>query len=86
MIKNETLSEKWFKFRRYYFKDGFIDIWSGDCANNPNSDKKSKWNLNAFATYARLNGGGNGHLIWLEGQLFYPMNLRINQFKRFGMI
>lgn len=58
MIKNETLSEKWFKFRRYYFMDGFIDIWFGDCADNPNLDKKSPWNLNAFATYARLNGGG----------------------------
>lgn len=54
----EKLEEGWVKFTRYNCTDGCIDIWTGDCVDNPNNDNKSRLNLNAFATFVRLNGNG----------------------------
>ena len=58
MIKPEQLQEGWVKFSRFNCTEGCIDIWNGDCADNPNRDIKSNWNLNGFATFIRLNGEG----------------------------
>ena len=54
----ERIEEGWVKFSRYHCTEGCIDIWMGDCADNPNLDTKSYWNLNAFSTVIRLNGEG----------------------------
>lgn len=54
----ETLSEKWFTFRRIPCKEGSIDMWQGDQANDPNRDEKSQYNLNSGSTMFRLNGEG----------------------------
>lgn len=54
----EILNEKWFKFTRIYCKEGYIDMWSGDCAHDPNQDAKPSYNLNNSVTYFRLNGEG----------------------------
>lgn len=51
--KMERLQENWVKFSRYNCIEGFIDIWRGDCADNPNKETKSRWNLNSFITYIR---------------------------------
>ena len=56
MVNSERLEEKWFTFYRYSCTEGFIDIWMGDSADNPNSEFRSRWNLNSFSTYIRLNG------------------------------
>jgi len=56
--KKEFLKEEWVEFSRYYCKEGFIDVWIGDCINNPNLSSKSKCQLNSFAWYYRLNGEG----------------------------
>lgn len=47
--------EEW-TFRRVLFDNGTIDIWKGDCAQNPNNPKV-RYNLNAPAIYYRLNNG-----------------------------
>jgi hypothetical protein len=62
----ETLSEKWFTFRRVLCKEGFIDWWQGDQANDPNKDELSYYNLNSTSTMFRLNDeffqyGGRRH-------------------------
>lgn len=54
----EALSEKWFTFRRIQCKEGFIDRWSGDQADDPNRDERSHYNLNSSSTMFRLNGEG----------------------------
>lgn len=54
----DTIKEKWYKFTRVNCTAGFIDIWVGDMADNPNSDRPSNINLNAFSEAFRLNGGG----------------------------
>ena len=54
----ERIEEGWVRFSRHNCTEGCIDIWTGDCANNPNRDTKSHWNLNGFATFIRLNGEG----------------------------
>lgn len=54
----ERIEEGWVKFSRHNCTEGCIDIWMGDCADNPNRETKSYWNLNAFATFIRLNGEG----------------------------
>lgn len=54
----EKLSEKWFTFLRIPCKDGFIDMWQGDKANDPNFDELSYYNLNSTSTMFRLNGEG----------------------------
>lgn len=56
------LSEKWYDFIRYYCKEGYIDIWSGDLANNPNNEKKNTINLNTSSHYFRLNDSE-----WISG-------------------
>lgn len=53
----ESIVEGWVKFSRQKCVEGFIDVWYGDCADNPNNERKSHWNLNGFATYIRLDGG-----------------------------
>ena len=52
------MQEGWVEFVRIPCKEGFIDVWHGDCAKNPNEAEKSRFNLNAFAKYFRLNGSG----------------------------
>lgn len=54
----ERIEEGWVKFSRHYCTEGCIDIWTGDCADNPNSETASRWNLNSFVTFIRLNGEG----------------------------
>ena len=44
----KTLKEKWFMYQQIECKDGFVDIYIGDTANNPNYDKPSKWQLNSI--------------------------------------
>ena len=56
------IQEGWVKFTRTECKEGFIDVWTGDCADNPNNKHKNRWNLNSFKTYMRLNGEGK----WIE--------------------
>ena len=50
--------EGWVEFLRHECKSGFIDQWLGDVANNPNNETESKWQLNSFALFYRLNGQG----------------------------
>jgi hypothetical protein len=57
-MKAEHLNEKWFKFTRIFCKEGYIDMWGGDCAHDPNLDSKSSYNLNNSVIYFRLNGEG----------------------------
>lgn len=56
MKEHEYIQEGWVKFTRTECKEGFIDVWTGDCIDNPNNKYKNKWNLNGFNTYMRLNG------------------------------
>lgn len=51
----KVLQENWVIFRRKKFKDGVIDIWTGDQAHNPNEPKMKRYNLNSNATWIRLN-------------------------------
>lgn len=57
-IAGEIKKEGWVQFQRIPCKNGFIDRWMGDMANNPNNKSKSAQNLNASTTYFRLNGTG----------------------------
>jgi hypothetical protein len=57
-MKSETIKEKWYSFQRKYCKTGFIDIWVGDYADNPNNPTKMNYNLNSFSKAYRLNGKG----------------------------
>ncbi len=61
----EYLVDGWRKFVRVKCTSGFIDKWMGDCIDNPNNETKSNWNLNAFATFYRLNGGE-----WIDSRQF----------------
>ena len=56
-LKQEILEEGWVKFTRWHCKEGYLDIWTGDCINNPNNPTKSQWQLNSFASYWRCNSG-----------------------------
>jgi hypothetical protein len=58
MITPERIEEGWVRFSRFNCTEGCIDIWMGDCSDNPNRETKSIWNLNAFSTFIRLNGEG----------------------------
>lgn len=58
-MKREVLKEKWYQFVRWYCKEGFIDVWSGDALSNPNDDSKNGLNINSFEKYFRLNGDGD---------------------------
>ena len=65
-------SEKWYKFTRFHCKEGYIDVWVGDQANNPNSDNKSNMNLNTTSYYIRLNNG-----IWLSEYENFKRNFHL---------
>lgn len=54
--KSERLKEGWVDFTRVYCKEGFIDCFFGDMADNPNRDKRSNIMLNAFDMWYRLGG------------------------------
>ena len=59
MRYTETLEENWYSMQRVHFDTGgFIDIVHCDSINNPNNPKRAGIQLNAFATYVRLNGKG----------------------------
>ena len=45
---------------------GAIDVWRGDCINNPNNPTKSNVQLNALALFYRLNGAGD----WINSRDF----------------
>lgn len=60
------MKEGWIDFQRIQCREGFIDRWIGDMADNPNLPTKNKWCLNAFVTYYRLNGTGE----WIEGTFY----------------
>lgn len=47
-------TEGWVKFRTVPCKDGTVDVWIGDIADNPNNETQSKIALNGFTTYVRL--------------------------------
>mgnify|MGYP000851074111 CR=1 FL=1 len=65
--KNKMETHDWVKFRTIEHKGGgTVDVWRGDCINNPNNPKKSQLQLNAIATYYRLNGNG----VWVDGRNF----------------
>ena len=51
----KRIQEDWVKFSRYDCIEGTIDIWTGDCADNPNNKNQSRWCLNSFSTFIRLN-------------------------------
>lgn len=57
-------NEDWYAFWRMHFKTGYIDLWKGDCAHDPNGPKP-RINLNAMASYYRLNDG-----LWENSNLF----------------
>lgn len=71
------LKEKWFTHIRIYCKQGFVDRWMGDCINDPNNDTKSNLQLNAIATYFRLNGKGK----WIEMREIRKIYILLEQFK-----
>ncbi len=52
----EILQEGWVKFSRIHCTAGFIDVWYGDCAHNPNSEAEPRWCLNSTASFIRLDG------------------------------
>lgn len=56
-MKSEKLKEGWVEFERYYFKEGYIDRFMTDQANDPNRNKPNTVQFNALASYIRLNGG-----------------------------
>ena len=66
-MKVDQLEEKWFTFRRMYCIEGFIDMWQGDQADNPNNEDKSWIHLNSYSKMFRLNG---------EGQWIHHRDLR----------
>ena len=62
-MKFEFLEERWYKFKRVYFKEGFIDVYQGDSSKNPNHDFETNYSLNNTITLYRLNGEG----YWYNG-------------------
>jgi hypothetical protein len=50
---------EWVKFRTIQCGTGSIDVWTGDCINNPNNTTKNKMQLNSVTQYFRLNGKGD---------------------------
>ncbi len=55
-MNSEILKERWYNYRRVYCKEGFIDIWQGDSAHNPDQESKPNYQLNNTITMYRLNG------------------------------
>lgn len=68
-----THTEGWVKFSRYQCKEGFIDRWMGDVADNPNLPNKSTVALNAFSQWFRLNGKG----AWVSARDLNPAYMAI---------
>jgi len=66
----------WVKFRTIQHPGGgSIDVWTGDCINNPNNPTKSGLQLNTTARYFRLNGQGKWvHSHDFDGDLIVWMN------------
>jgi len=56
-MKSEKLKEGWVEFERYYFKEGYIDRFMTDQANDPNRNKPNTIQFNAYTSYIRLNNG-----------------------------
>lgn len=54
----ERLEEGLVRFLRIYFRNGFIDRWTGDSINDPNNQEKSNLQLNSYTSYYRLNKTG----------------------------
>ena len=69
MRKLEILEEKWFKYRRIFCVEGFIDIWSGSETDDPNDEIPSEDESLILTTYYRLNGEGE----WLNRSKFDDM-------------
>ncbi len=64
-MANET--PNWVKFRTIeHAGGGSVDVWRGDCINNPNNPQIQRLQLNSFATYYRLNGEG----LWVDSRDF----------------
>lgn len=56
----------WVTYMRHPFKEGFIDMWVGDAANNPNEGTKNDYSLGSFTSFYRLNGKGE----WVNRKFF----------------
>jgi hypothetical protein len=69
MKKQEVHEEKWFKFRRIFCKEGFVDIWSGPDTDNPNLESASEDDSLIMNTFFRLNGEGQ----WMPRNKFDDM-------------
>ena len=54
-MKIERLREGWVNFTRFHFKDGYIDKFMGDMADDPNSPNQVKIHFNASSSWIRLN-------------------------------
>jgi hypothetical protein len=70
----EKIEEKWYTLNRYYYKEGFIDVYHGDSHHDPDLDEKPKIQINSSMTLYRLNGKGKWyHRNKLKG-LFNSLN------------
>lgn len=58
----KIMIEGWVEFKRFECKEGTIDVWMGDSADNPNNKIQSNWHLNSFTKFFRLNNGE-----WIHG-------------------
>lgn len=67
MRQPEWYTDGWIAFERIYCKEGFIDYWAGDGANNPNNKKMNLNKFKSFHIFFRLNE----NTYWLPGYLFY---------------
>lgn len=52
----EYKKEKWFEFRRIHCKEGYIDYFLGDQADDPNKQNKSRISLNSSGEWFRFKG------------------------------
>jgi hypothetical protein len=71
----EILDEKWFTFRRVHFTEGFIDVWFGDCADDPNQEESQEEKTFINTAYYRLNGEGH----WESKRKFLSMSAEMNE-------
>lgn len=55
---SETITEGWVTFRRVQCKEGTLDRWVGDCADDPNRKTQSKISLNMMVGSYRFDGKG----------------------------
>ncbi|HMS90836.1 MAG TPA: hypothetical protein PKC87_01320 [Candidatus Absconditabacterales bacterium] len=69
MITPEKIQQGWVKFSRCHCTEGCIDIWYSDVANNLNNEHESRWNLNSFISFIRLNGEGEWYPNGFRGGL-----------------